>query len=292
MAYPIRPVTRPADLISAANGNLDPALLVDVAFPSRGVGQLHRQTYRAWVAFIAAVKAATGVTLTITSLADAYRTFARQKSAFLTRMEPVSLATYLITRPSKRRKWSYGGNTYWRLKPGYAAVAQPGTSNHGWGLALDVCALDAQDNIIGLASSPAWAWVLANAERYGFSWESQDESWHLRLFTGDSPTAAVLAAEVGGGGGAFPPFNPARGQFSLWPYAENKRTLTIGAEGDNVAYLQGVILFHAGGRITVDRKYGPATAARVADLQRIFGKAGDGICGPVTWDAADYLATH
>jgi hypothetical protein len=62
-------------------------------------------------------------------------------------------------------------------KPGLAAV--PGTSNHGWGLAVDFC------GGIQTSGSPAYQWMKANAGRVGFfhpSWAepggSKPEAWH------------------------------------------------------------------------------------------------------------------
>jgi peptidoglycan DL-endopeptidase CwlO len=62
-------------------------------------------------------------------------------------------------------------------KPALAAV--PGTSNHGWALAVDLC------GGVHLAGSPEWNWMWANAGRFGFvqpSWAApggeKPEPWH------------------------------------------------------------------------------------------------------------------
>ena len=62
-------------------------------------------------------------------------------------------------------------------KPGLAAV--PGTSNHGWGVAVDLC------GGIETFGSSAHAWMKANAPRYGWvhpGWAepggSRPEPWH------------------------------------------------------------------------------------------------------------------
>jgi len=64
-------------------------------------------------------------------------------------------------------------------KPGLAAV--PGTSEHGWGLAVDLC-----DGVQQGPSSSRWQWLRENASDYG--WENPDwaqtggsgphEPWH------------------------------------------------------------------------------------------------------------------
>ena len=58
-------------------------------------------------------------------------------------------------------------------------AAQPGTSNHGWGVAVDLC------DGIERFDSPAHAWMLANAVRFGWfhpAWAeptgSKPEAWH------------------------------------------------------------------------------------------------------------------
>jgi hypothetical protein len=62
-------------------------------------------------------------------------------------------------------------------KPALAAV--PGTSNHGWGLALDLC------GGIQTFGTPQYAWMVANAGRFGFlhpTWadpgNGREEPWH------------------------------------------------------------------------------------------------------------------
>jgi hypothetical protein len=63
------------------------------------------------------------------------------------------------------------------LKPALAAV--PGTSNHGWALAVDLC------GGVNIGGSPQWTWMTANAGRFGFvqpAWAGpsgeKPEPWH------------------------------------------------------------------------------------------------------------------
>jgi LAS superfamily LD-carboxypeptidase LdcB len=67
-------------------------------------------------------------------------------------------------------------------KPALAAV--PGTSNHGWGLAVDLCG--------GVQSfgSPEHGWLTANASRFGWAnpqwaWpgRGREEPWHWEFAT-------------------------------------------------------------------------------------------------------------
>ncbi|TFV52574.1 hydrolase [Blastococcus sp. TF02A-35] len=73
---------------------------------------------------------------------------------------------------------SFGGQVaaYYR-KPSLAAL--PGTSNHGWALAVDLC------DGINVAGTPQWRWMTANAARFGFvqpDWArpggEKPEPWH------------------------------------------------------------------------------------------------------------------
>ncbi len=91
-------------------------------------------------------------------------------------------------------------------------------------------------------------------------------------------------------GSGMPPFNPDRGQFSLYPIAKNKALVRRGARGDVVAYLQGVIKHKAGGAISVDGDFGSKTENRVKDVQRFFKLTVDGVVGSKTWDVIDFLA--
>lgn len=72
------------------------------------------------------------------------------------------------------------------VKPGLAAV--PGTSNHGWGLAIDMC-----DGVERGAGNSHYQWLRDNASAYG--WENPDwalpggsgphEAWHWEYFPGE-----------------------------------------------------------------------------------------------------------
>ena len=62
-------------------------------------------------------------------------------------------------------------------KPELAAV--PGTSDHGWGLAVDLC------GGVERFGTPQYAWMVANAGRFGFlhpGWadpgNGREEPWH------------------------------------------------------------------------------------------------------------------
>lgn len=133
-----------------------------------------------------------------------YRNYPSQKGLFLKRYERVSYAVFASTRNRDKKKWPaisasdprHADNptdTYWRVKVNYedangfphyfAAAAVPGYSNHGLGLAVDLA--------IGLPSQPASLtapdieWLKINVGRFGFTYESTAEPWHVTYYIGD-----------------------------------------------------------------------------------------------------------
>ena len=124
-----------------ANGNLDPAALCPLW--SAAGERLRADAARAFNAMSRSKARTTGTALCVT---DSYRSYREQVSIYATR-------------------------------PGLAAI--PGTSNHGWGQAVDLC---------GGAQSfggAAYRWLKANAGRFGFShpaWaepgRGMEEPWH------------------------------------------------------------------------------------------------------------------
>lgn len=172
MTLPVAPLVRPSDLQGQANGELDAHLLV----PVEG-DQMHHLAARSWRAMQAAA-GRDGVRLAVG--ADAYRPLAAQEAIFLRRYRTVP-----VWVPTAR-KWN---GQWWVKKRGEDAAAVPGTSNHGWGLAVDVddCSTEA---------TAACRWLKAHAAGYGWSAEIQSEAWHWRAVHGDRLTPAVVAHEA------------------------------------------------------------------------------------------------
>jgi hypothetical protein len=182
MAFPVVSVKMPSSLAGQSNGKLPPSLLVKPGFPGRPLGLLHPLASQAWLALARDVKAQFDEVLTVTSTGDAYRNYDRQVVTFTTR--------YTTTRLPGRPTKVWNGVTYWQ-KPGTAMAAVPGTSNHGWGLAIDTC-LYRNNEVVGItANMPMFNWMQLNAFRYGLSWEAQSEPWHLRYWSGDTVPPAV-----------------------------------------------------------------------------------------------------
>jgi hypothetical protein len=129
-----------------ANGNLDPAVL---CFLWRAPGhRLRTDAARAFDRLSQFHLKTQGTPLCVT---DSYRSYAQQVDVY-------------------------------RRKPDLAAV--PGTSNHGWGRALDMC------GGIQTANSPAYRWMKHYAPRFGWhhpAWAepngSKPEAWHWEFGT-------------------------------------------------------------------------------------------------------------
>jgi hypothetical protein len=76
-------------------------------------------------------------------------------------------------------------------------AAYPGTSNHGWGRAVDITGYEVRADV--------WQWLLSNAGTYGFSWQTgqaSGERWHWESLntpgavTPASTTAAPITLEA------------------------------------------------------------------------------------------------
>ena len=113
-----------------------------------------------------------GTTLRAT---DGYRSLSvgrwSQRAIFLDRYVPY-YTQYATGRTDARK---YNGVWYYR-KPGTAAAAVPGTSNHGLGLAVDFAS-----GINVSFASDAYKWMVKNAGKHGWSnaeGMSVGEPWH------------------------------------------------------------------------------------------------------------------
>ena len=186
--YPVLPLIMPSDLAGQKNGEINPALLRNINAPS---GKLHHLAATAWnclqlSAFFSGIEL---------RHVGAYRPLSEQIALFNNRYESAPTGR----NPQVTR--TYQGKT-WYLKKGVAPAGSPGTSNHGWGLAIDVAN----------ASGKRLDWLLgdgfmtSNALKFGFSWEVKNganaEAWHIRYVAGDKLPQAVTEALA-----AFPTMN-------------------------------------------------------------------------------------
>jgi LAS superfamily LD-carboxypeptidase LdcB len=176
---PIAKLVKPACLKGQENGKLRRGILRKC-----GIGGflLAEPAARSCRALVAAANAA-GFDVQATGT---YRTYDRQEALFRSRY------TTDILKGQPTRRWN--GET-WYQKPRTAAAAVPGTSNHGWGLAVDFA--EERDGKPGVDSvGPKFVkWLIRNADRFGFSAELQSEPWHWRYIAGDKIPQAVLDFE-------------------------------------------------------------------------------------------------
>jgi len=89
-------------------------------------------------------------------------------------------------------------------------------------------------------------------------------------------TAPAPSAPVDPGGWGDPTPQP----------GTSRRTLRQGDSGEDVRYLQQKLV-EGGAWLTVDGKFGPATANAVRGFQSAHGLTVDGVVGPATWEALD-----
>lgn len=140
-----------------------------------------------------------GHVVALTSVGDAYRSLERQIKVFRERYTILpfpEMGPYGDVRP-----WDSNGDGVkerWVRVSGPSA-AIPGTSNHGWGLAVDISGT-------GGFSGVLYRWLAANAPALGWSnteGRSVNESWHW-VHTG----AWVVSNPIKTGGGVTVPTLP------------------------------------------------------------------------------------
>lgn len=186
MAYPIHAVTRPSSLSGKSNGRLPSSILFSTPGLAGGpVVRLVAPAARAWRALTAAALHA-GHTLKATSVADSYRSYDIQERTFLLRYQ---------TDPLAGQPWKNWNGVRWFQKYNTAVAAVPGTSNHGWGLAVDTGEERDADTGTESIDQATLNWLVAHELSFGFSHELQSEPWHVRYWAGDNIPAAVLAFE-------------------------------------------------------------------------------------------------
>jgi hypothetical protein len=139
------------------NGKIDTSILVDVS----GKGDyLEPTAAQKFLAMRDALHAATGVWINPAPGSSCYRPYATQVAFY---------AAYQ----------SGTGNV----------AAVPGTSNHGWGRAVDITGYE--------SSTAVWNWLLTHAGEYGYSWatgQASGERWHWESLTPPGTSTASTGA--------------------------------------------------------------------------------------------------
>jgi hypothetical protein len=223
---------------------------------------------------------------------------------------------YRMSPPTTRdRNFVQGhnwGGQWWPTGTWYnytgAMVAVPGTSNHGWYCADDICELAPETGaLIGLTDL-GLAWLRDNGPSFGYGLETRSERWHWHWIAGD--TLPQRAKDVLVFVGVLPPDEqpqpepPPQPQPEPGPQPEpppptgvvvtqlpiNKTTLDPAKRealrGNNDVALVQILcngLLKSG--LAIDKDYGPATQAAATTYQQISGVPADGVIGPVSWTA-------
>lgn len=256
---PERDAVRPAALRKYPNGKIPAYELALCGIRTLLLAPAAARSMRAMV--LAAAR--DGVRLSATGT---YRSYERQRDLFFDRYTTVPL-------PGRRTE-VFEGKRYW-LKIGKAGAAVPGTSNHGWALAVDLAELDRNNAIVSLRK-PTLDWLAANGPKFGWWNTVTSENWHWCYCLGDNPApAAVLAVE----GSQTAPPAPLPGQ----PNAALP-TLRRGVNGDAVKTAQRLLNRH-GAKLTIDGQFGPVTERAVRAFQTARKLVVDGVIGPQTWSA-------
>lgn len=305
MTFPVVKVTMPSDLAGQENGKLDSKLLMPV-----GSGQLHHLAARAFGALYVYTLHFHGVHLTAT-YGGWYRSYKNQETLFRQRYDPEGTGGGCKT---------WNGVKWCKKSSKLATAATPGTSNHGWGLAIDMAYDNDPSDGVGsddatyIAGHPVFKWLLEFAIECGFSWELQSEPWHIRYVAGDELPAKVLEWEAfvaSLSGDAEPPvvapptvvtpdpgttYNPPT-SWGKYPGEVGKPKLSQTAprtdqSKEYVRYLQDVLRLKCAQNVTTDGWFGPQTETAVRAVQKFFRLTIDGWVGPQTWGAIDLAALN
>lgn len=209
--FPIEPIVKPSDLAGATNGIIPADLLVDVG---RRGSKMHHLAARGWRCLMWHFEQA-GYRWDVASIDP--RTYQRQCEMFDGRKYPGGRylpqemwATWEATggKWGKRDNgsiqqyaWQAQDRTYteqWRRMSQYAMAAIPGTSPHGWALAVDLATqLDDDEPAEGITEDQVRFLMADNlALNCGFAWSTVQEPWHLQWYVGDALPAFVVAWEL------------------------------------------------------------------------------------------------
>lgn len=281
--YPVKDVVLPKDLKGVANGKLPDSILKPIAIG----GKLH---HLAAAAFNAMTKAAKADGINFKHVGD-YRPYDAQLSLFKQRyVKGDSGDPRKITRTFEGEKWM--------LKAGMAPAGSPGTSNHGWGIAIDV-ALEVGGKLVAITSDPdgkggfkdGVEWLMKHADTYGFSWEIKEgaeaEAWHIRYYPGDNVPAAVSGVSTATASVSYAaPAPVAAAPVETAAPAAAKSTgavaypgtpVTAGSTGEAVKALQAKL------KVPVTGTFDDATTRAVKAFKVKNGFAQDSIAGPKVW---------
>lgn len=287
MSLRVERMKRPTDLAGKTNGVLDRSVHVPVIIPGSGTTWMHHLAARAWAVLAARCKAETGVVL---SSVGVWRPIEVQISGFKRSYLDHFDATLCTTL--HQRVWN-GVRFY--LRRNTLPKAVPGTSEHGWGLAVDVAVWAGGRKVAITQSKTAWAWLKAHVIEHGFSWayptEGTDDP-HIQYFAGDKLPPTVIEFEQTQGLTPHTPLPvpPSSGALPVPP----PPTVMMGDRDADVVALQQHLAALGLYTLKVDGRCGERTVAAIRELQERLAAAGlytgriDGVYGPRTRES--YMA--
>ena len=174
--YPYKKLVLPAEVAKVGNGNLTPQMLKKV----KTGGRMWKPAANAFNKLYADALCAGFI---LRNVGD-YRPLTKQTAMFKDRYSLKNLGR----NPKVTRK--YQGKV-WYLKPGKSPSGVPGTSNHGFGLAIDL-AYDRNGALVPMGGK-CFDWLCKNAPKYGFYLQGSNpkspefEAWHWQYVRGDKP---------------------------------------------------------------------------------------------------------
>ena len=131
-------------------------------------------------------------------------------------------------------------------------AARPGTSNHGWGRAVDLAAPASMRPVIDRFGAP-----------YGWRWgEARSENWHVTYYGGGKAGADELGKQ-------------------------DHRSLGVGDRGDDVKKVQTWLAANGWSDIAADGAFGPATLKAVKAMYRAYGHEPHDRFGDVGWSIVE-----
>lgn len=190
-----------------------------------------------------------------------------------------------ITRTYEGKKWY--------LKKGMAPSGSPGTSNHGFGLAIDLAA-DAKGKIVGIGGTKAYAWMTENAPNYGFYLQGaptkpdgkanpEYEAWHWQYCIGDKKAPALSGVTPAAASAPAPDAVPTPVSSPKAADPSNDVVLAVGSKGPEVVELQKLLAKKKIYSGKADGDFGKVTEVAVNKFKASKGLKADGRVGAKTF---------
>jgi D-alanyl-D-alanine dipeptidase len=273
--HPVQKMILPKEVEKVGNGKLTDKMMKKVK--CGGV-----MWHGAADAFNAMYDAALAAGHKLRNIGD-YRPFEGQLSMFMDRYDQKATGR----KPEITR--TYQGKT-WYLKKGKSPSGTPGTSNHGFGLAIDL-AIDSKGKIANIGGTKAYDWMCENAPSYGFYLQGaptkadgkanpEYEAWHWQYCIGDKQAPALSGAAPAPAPVVAAPA-PVEQQKAADP--SNDVVLAVGSKGPEVVELQKLLTKHKLYSGKADGDFGKVTEAAVNKFKAAKGLKADGRVGAKTF---------